>query len=485
MLGYIFQRPLSPAEALEEGRLRHQAEKLFGPVLCAFLKNHRFDFLHWLVDPEKASLHANFLDEYGVSQTMFLMAYLYSRDGHIASAVNTDEFEALEEAPDAYSRFIERNRKPLEIVYDYYAWLDRNLFGDRLPSWVCHKDALDSFCHEAVGEFFQGSGKLHDREGKSYYTNEAGVGDPNLPLSLVFWFFYAPGALLAGLHIMEYGEPISQWVSDYELVEEVRQIIELAFWSFESLGSLVVAIGGEILMRFPDRYTTPNSPYYDYEAVGQELELCKGQRVSYGWDESQALAQYYHGLTHRDLGLLRQILVHWGDCAPHWALFGGRWGYRWLAALMLLGLGWQCLRVLLAGEIQLRLRSLARGPRSLGRGRAASVRPGRGPRGRRSLRELPLLRPPWWRRWEEHFWGSWGLTLVARWSHSQLQGQSLSQGPALAYYKRPPQRLFFRHVYALKFYYALKEHARVGIVAHGKKGYSFRGPKTGEKKLRA
>lgn len=312
MLGYIFQRPLSHPEALEEERLRHQAEKLFGPVLCAFLKDHSFDFLHWLVDPEKASLHANFVDEYGVAQTMFLMAYLYSRDGHIASAVKNDDFEALEEAPPAYNRFIERHRKPLEIVYDYYAGLDRDFFGERLPSWVCHKDALDSFCHEAVGEFFQGSGKLHDHEGKSYYTNGPSVGEPYLGCSLMFWFFFVPTCIWGQLFELEYGAPLVPWTLDYEHVDELRQIIELAFWSFDSLGPLAVPMGGEIVMHYPDRYSTPNSPHYDYEAIVQEMDFGKSRRVSYGWVESQAVALHYNGLPHTG-GYLQRILVHWGD----------------------------------------------------------------------------------------------------------------------------------------------------------------------------
>lgn len=148
---------------------------------------------------------------------------------------------------------------------------------------------------------------------------------------------------------------------------------------------------------------------------------------------------------------------------------------------MLLGLGWHGLRVLLPGAIEVRLGRLARSHKRLGQGR--SSRPGRGPQGRPALRELPLLRPAWQRRREEHFWGSWVLRRVARWSQSQLQGPNWGPGPALEFYKGYlPQRLFFRDAYALKFYYALKEHARVGIVAHGQRGYRLRGPQAGTRR---
>jgi hypothetical protein len=84
------------------------------------------------------------------------------------------------------------------------------------------------------------------------------------------------------------------------------------------------------------------------------------------------------------------------------------------------------------------------------------------------------LRGNFWLSLAERLRGRQLLGLLDFWRKRQRQGQPL---PAVPLYRRPPQRLFFRDFYALKFYYSLKEHARVGIVAHGQKGYSLPRPK--------
>lgn len=333
MFSYIFRRRSRGEAAFGELRLRFQARKLFGPHLCGFLKTHRFDFLHWLLDPDKASLNANFISELSISQTMFLLAYLYSRDPHVAKVADTDEFEALEPVQEQYGRFIERNRWPLQLVYDYYAWLDSFFFGDLLPSWVCHKDALDSFYHEDLAPWLNTRRETLDPEEKTYYTTEEGVGDPYLPITLSFWFFWAPAWLLFMVFIMVFGLPDESQIIRFE----VRQSIEMIFWSFDALEPINTFLGG--MFHAADREFVPNSP--DYKELPEEVDLCKGRRLSYGWDEATALGRDFHFIepSKSFLGdVSKRLVMHFADLKPQWALFGGRAGYRFLAALMLLAL---------------------------------------------------------------------------------------------------------------------------------------------------
>lgn len=332
LFSYIFRRRTRGGAALAEQRLRFQARKLFGPHLCGFLKDHRFDFLHWFLDPEKASLNANLISELSVSQTMFLLAYLYGRDPHVAKAVDADEFEALEPVPEQYGRFIERNRGPLQLVYGYYAWLDSFFFGDLLPSWVCHKDALDSFYHEDLAPWLNPRSEAVDPEEKTFYTTEEGAGDPYLPLTLSFWFIWVPFWLFFLVYTIAFGSAEESQTIRFEL----RQSLEMLFGSFDPLEPITI-LGG--FFQTPDREFVPNSP--GYRELPEEVDLCKGRRLSYGWDRENELGRRFIFLEHKGRlaadfpGRMEMLAARF---KPQWALFGGRAGYRGLAALMLLAL---------------------------------------------------------------------------------------------------------------------------------------------------
>lgn len=78
---------------------------------------------------------------------MFLMAYLYGRDPHVARAMAMVEPMPLEQVPDGSLAYIARNQGAWANVYNYFAELDRVLYGGRLPYWLCHKDPLDFFSY--------------------------------------------------------------------------------------------------------------------------------------------------------------------------------------------------------------------------------------------------------------------------------------------------------------------------------------------------
>lgn len=84
---------------------------------------------------------------------------------------------------------------------------------------------------------------------------------------------------------------------------------------------------------------------------------------------------------------------------------------------------------------------------------------------------------PFWARYGKLLEATWAFGLFHGWRQRRLAGKKQRPTPLWSAW---PETLNFRKFYGLKFYYALKEHARVGIVAHGKKGYGL-GPGTQER----
>lgn len=94
--------------------------------------------------------------------------------------------------------------------------------------------------------------------------------------------------------------------------------------------------------------------------------------------------------------------------------------------------------------------------------------------GRQKALHYELFRQYWEPLFSSPFEDSWYFRFFQGW---RARHKAAQQPPRPVLLSAWPEKLNFRKFYGLKFYYALKEHARVGIVAHGKRGYSFR-PKT-------
>lgn len=80
---------------------------------------------------------------------MYLMAYLYRRDPHIARALAMTEPLPMDQTPEESGSYIVRNQGAWANVYHYFAALDKDLYRGRLPYWLCHKDSMDLFSYLA------------------------------------------------------------------------------------------------------------------------------------------------------------------------------------------------------------------------------------------------------------------------------------------------------------------------------------------------
>lgn len=84
-----------------------------------------------------------------------------------------------------------------------------------------------------------------------------------------------------------------------------------------------------VSIRVGDPSVFPMGPYDELEV---EIDLTRGQRWLYSWEEETAVA--------RGLYIKRSSnLNFWWDLKPTWGLLAGRPGYRFLEALLLLCLG--------------------------------------------------------------------------------------------------------------------------------------------------
>lgn len=473
---YVFGRDCPPGVAFGDERLRFQARKLFSRPLCRFLKKHSFDFLSWFLDPEKAAVTANFIGSDSRKEMRFLLGYLYRQDSRIARIAVNDDVEDLEPVELGYARFIDKHRGPLEQVYAYYAWVDSFFFGDRLPSWVCHKDTLDSFYHEdlayareralakaAGAEQPRKEGDLAEPPDRRFFVSAD--EEPGLQTTLNCWLIWAPLCLFFWWYHLSFG--LLEGTLPVRL--ELRDLLMPLGWHFKLLEPIYSFFGAESFSNH-SAYV-PNSPYY--KEMGLQQDTLKLRRIFYSWDHVRALGSYYLGTYLGPEAWWQKCLNYGSDWRPHWALFGGRAGYRYLAALMLLVLGYNLLRVLVPALVARALGRRLEGP---------EPSPGQVPGGLALAPEYRLLwerRSPWWGgfQWKERLAAS-SFQRLLFWREQQLQRVRKPLATAQLYVTPlGPQRLRFRSFAGLKFYYALKAHARVGIVAHGKKGYGLRTPR--------
>lgn len=340
LLRYVFGRGASgaatPGQSPErfDERLRAQARKLFGPDLSAFLGHHRFDFLHWLLDPDKAALNAHALNPMTLSQLIFLIGYLYRLDPRIGKIWDDYDFVELEHVCPSYGQFIARNLGPLEQVSAYYSWLDSVFFGHRLPSWVCHKDAHDFLFHEDVAPWLNPTSIEADisyvdpaYEGRAFYESEE---EPNQGPSLWFWVFGTPPILYWIVHLLVFGHFNAEGSPVIHV--EVMYFIERILFNFDCMVPLYGRLVGVSLHNAGSSGGLyPHGPFY--EELGESFDFSRGQRWTYSWEQEVEQAKYFY------LPEERAAAVWWSDLRPHWALCGGRLGYRLLAALMALWFG--------------------------------------------------------------------------------------------------------------------------------------------------
>lgn len=228
------------------------------------------------MDESTSDWRANFVQYHELMK--FLAAYLYRRDPRIARALVMDEAEELIHVLPEYTTFIDRNQWPLELINQYFAWLDSTFFREALPYWFCHKDPLEStyYCHSYGGD---------DPGIRHYYGNPS--AEPILNVSWFFWFGAVPIVTLLFLIIGTYGIPNQGTM--LELKQAFTMLLSEFFFNSDAYVSHYHSTDGGY---------TPNAPYFKEDLDPTDLD--KGPRLSYGWALEEEMVRHYWLQTHRD-----------------------------------------------------------------------------------------------------------------------------------------------------------------------------------------
>lgn len=302
---YVFRRSAAGEGARFDERLRLKARRLFGPDCCRFLRRHEFDFLHWLMDArkEKATLGGKLLNIITYKQLMFFLAYLYSKDERMGEIWRSTHFGAMEPICPTYEFYVERNQGPVEFVLDYYRGLDRTFFGNLLPPWVCHKDPQDFLVHEDKTPWFNARSIGAPRDYNFDFTNEVRkvyyesdtLAEPLHNLG--FWFFWAPSIVYWMLHLVVFG--VLDGEGPFEIHLEILYILERILFHLDALEPIYGHYSA-ISIHMGDSGLFAMGPYSEVE---EEIDLSRGQRWFYSWEEEAAVARdlYIGRVSHFNL----------------------------------------------------------------------------------------------------------------------------------------------------------------------------------------
>jgi hypothetical protein len=113
--------------------------KMFDQDFCDNMQLHSFDLLDYYLDARNASYFDSLIND--SDRTQFMLAYLYSKDQDIAAVSNA--FDETEELNRGYHHFIEERQKYNNMVINFFKKLDKEIYNNKLSSWVIHKDAYD------------------------------------------------------------------------------------------------------------------------------------------------------------------------------------------------------------------------------------------------------------------------------------------------------------------------------------------------------